>query len=178
MFLKIQAMTNNSYKGFLAISKIANARTGIERDSLIKERMLFTGKNDLLISDLMKNIDTNIVDKQSLSQMIAARETYKKNYGFLVTHLQGNSDSIYYFFNRVLAPCFFNYQDKIAEFITINKENYLKSSSQISADVDQKSLFMLLFGFSPLIVFIVYLLLLGIVLIWLLRKGTDELMNS
>lgn len=170
IFLKVQTLTNNAYRGYISVSRVVNARSDDERDKMLAERKFFTGKNDSLLSLLIQEIDTTSVDQASLHELVSAREKYKENYRFLVNHIKGDKDSSYKFFNTVYTPSFFTYQDKVAQFITVNKEHHLRNSSLISEDVTQKSIFMLIFGISPLIIFTVYLMLLGVMLIYLLRK--------
>ena len=154
------------------MSKIVNARNTAERDSLLEERKFFTGRNDSLLAQVMREVDTSLIDQRSLHELISIRETYKANYRYLVTKLINNNDrdSAYIFLNKVFEPSFFLYQEKVASFITINKENYLSHSRVISNDVNQKSLFLLVFGFSPVLIFSIYLLILGAMLVYLLKK--------
>ena len=174
IFKNIQSLTANSYRGFISTIKLVNAHSDAEQDSILKDRKIYTGRNDSLLNMLIKEVDTNLVDKKSLGELVLAREEYKTNYRYLNTRLYRNRDSAFIFLNRIFEPSFYKYQEKLNTFIAVNAGHYLRSSISISDDVNQKSVFMLVFGVSPIILFSIYLILLGGMLIFLLKKFLEE----
>ncbi len=173
VFQKVQSLSENSLRGYLYINKMVGTRNVEERSRLAHERDGYTQKNDILISELFAIVDTSAVEKSSLEELKSTRLLYQKNYKLLWAYLNVGSDSAYIFLNAECEPSFLNYQDKVTRFIDINRKNMVQHSASISDDVNQKSLFMLIFGISPVILFLLFIFSLGIILIYLLKKSKN-----
>jgi hypothetical protein len=167
LFNNIQNITFGSNKGYLLLFKIMETNNPIRRDSLLTQRKLLVSINDSLINEILFN-KSEYSDKSFLNKVIEAREDYQDNIGMFLDHLYNNKDSVASILVNKIEPSYLKYQQEIKLFIESNNYNVLKNSGKISSDVKRKSLFVLFLGFSPIIVFTSFLILLGIFMVVML----------
>jgi hypothetical protein len=159
----VQNITFGADKGYLLLFKIMGTSDKANRDSLINEKRLLVAKNDSLINAILFNIDV-YKNKSFLNGVIAARMEYIQNTAVFIDYLSTNKDSAVNILMNKIEPSFLKYQEELKSFIVSNYANVLEYSGNISSDVKTKSQWMLLLGLSPVLLFTVFLILLGIFL--------------
>ena len=169
-FQDIQKLSTNSYRAFLYANKIIGAHTKAERDSLIVDRMKISHSNDSLLVEMIGSFDTSYTENKPLDSLIMAREAYKVIFKNFLTKTEVNRDSALDYLDDYVEPAFSGFQNKVTWYISQHKENLKTYQRSITADLNTKSFYFLLLGISPLIVFIMYLITIGALLIYLKKN--------
>jgi hypothetical protein len=165
LYNNIQDLTFRANRGYLLLYKINEISDRATRDSLINQKHLLMSKNDSLIDEILLNLIGN-KDKFSLNQLINSRQEYVKNCARFEDYLtNSNRDSANYILLNKIEPSFLKYQTNLISFIDSNTVNVLENSGNITSDVKRNSSIVLLLGLSPVIIFSIFLLILGILII-------------
>lgn len=165
LYNNIQDITIRSNRGYLLLYKINEISDRAKRDSLIIQKNLSVTKNDSLIDEILLNLTGNN-DKFSLNQLIKSRQEYIQYCARFEDYLvNSNRDSADYILLNKIEPSFLKYQTDLISFIDSNTNNVLENSGNITSDVKRNSSIVLLLGLSPVIIFSLFLIVSGLILI-------------
>ena len=168
LYNNIQDITFGANKGYLLLYKILAVNDRTKRDSLIIQKNLLVSKNNSLISEILLNLKEN-KDKASLNQLITSRQEYVQNCARFENYLISNQyDSANYTLINKVEPSFSKYQNELISFIDTNTINVLENSGNITSDIKRNSFLVLLFGLSPIIIFSLFLIILGVFLVFMI----------
>jgi hypothetical protein len=163
----IENITFGANKGYLLSFKIIETNDKVKRDSMLNQKRMLVAKNDSLINEILFSDDI-YKNKSYLKEVILAREEYIKNTALFIDYLYVNKDSAAYILLNKIEPSFIKYQEDIKSYLESNNANVLQNSGDISSDVKTKSQWILFLGFSPVLLFTVIIILLGIFLVFML----------
>jgi hypothetical protein len=165
LYNSIQDITIGANKGYLLLYKIIEEDNLLIRDSLINKKDLSAAHNDSLINEILFNLSES-KDKSSLNQLILSRQEYIQNCSRFEKYLiSDRKDSARNVLVNEIEPSFNNYQKELISFIDANTRNVLENSGNITSEVKRNSFIVLLFGLSPVLIFSIFLVILGILLI-------------
>jgi hypothetical protein len=165
LYNHIQDITFGANKGYLVLYKIIETSDKRMRDSLIIQKNLAVAKNDSLINEVLFSLTDN-KDKSSLNDLIKSRQEYIQNCAQFEDYLTTNKrDSASNILINKIEPSYLRYQNELISFIDINTSNVLEHSGNITSDIRRNSFIVLLFGLSPVIIFGIFAIILGILLI-------------
>jgi hypothetical protein len=165
LYNNIQDITFSANRGYLLLYKIIETSDQTRRDSLYHERYLFGLRNDSLINDILFAIP-EYKDKSSFDRVITSRKEYAQSCAKFKGYLTaGKNDSANYILINKVEPSFLKYQDELISFIDTNTINVLENSGNITSDIKRNSFIVLLFGLSPIIIFSLFLIILGVFLV-------------
>jgi hypothetical protein len=178
LYNNIQNITFGANNGYLLLYKLIEINDIQKRDSLIVQKDLSVARNDSLINEILFNY-TEYKDKTYLKQLILSRQEYVQFCARFEEYLiSGEKDSARYLLINKIEPSFYKYQKELIAFIDANTLNVLENSGNITSEVKRHSFIVLLFGLSPVIIFSLFLIILGIlllVMIFFLRdKGYER----
>jgi hypothetical protein len=164
-YSKIITTESGSNRGYLLLYKIIETRDRTKRDSLYNERHSFGLRNDSLINDILY-FQNMYGDKSSLMKIISSRKEYANNCAIFKSYITNDKkDSANDVLINKIEPSFLKYQNELISFIDSNTINVLEHSGNITSDVKRHSFFVLLFGLSPIIIFTIFLIILGVFLV-------------
>jgi hypothetical protein len=165
LYNNVQEITFGANRGYFLLYKIIGTNNLTKRDSLIIQKNLILAKNDSLINDILFALIEN-KDRSSLNQLISFRQEYVNNCARFKEYIAANKkDSANYILINEIDQSFQNYQKELISFIDANSSNVIEHSGNITSDVKRHSFIVLLFGLSPVIIFSLFLMILGIFLI-------------
>jgi hypothetical protein len=160
-----QLLYSGSNKGYILLYKIITANNQKTIDSLIVQRNSLVSKSDSVINELLFNL-RGYREKSLFSNVITSREKYKKNIVQFNDYLKTDKkDSANIFLANKIESSFLNYQENLNRFIYSKNINTIEISDNITSEVKRNSFFILLFGLSPVIIFLTFLIILGIFII-------------
>jgi hypothetical protein len=165
LYNNTQNITFGANRGYLLLYKIMEANSDADRDSLIAEKNFLVAKNDSLIDDILFNTD-DFRDKSHLNKVISTREEYVKSCGVFLEVLSDDKDSAKSILINIIEPNFGKYQEELKSFISSNISNVLQKSDKISSDIRSKTLFVI----SPVLIFTIFLILLGLFIIFIIME--------
>jgi len=177
-FEMLQQITYNSFKNFHALKNIVVSDKNKKTDSLIKRWHLYTDSNTMYYNQVIKNTESHPNDKKSFDDLINTRKKYMQSVQILLQfYTAGQKDSCNNYLNNTVRSVFWDYQDKLNDFVEYHKNEILNFSKDISNDVNNKSANYVLLGFSPflilLIIGIVYLIVMGILFLIIYIDPSD-----
>jgi hypothetical protein len=178
LYNNIQDITFGANNGYLLLYKLVEINDQQKRDSLLIQKNLSVAKNDSLINDILFNY-TEYKDRTYLNQLILSRQEYVHYCARFVEYLLvDKKDSARYLLLNKIEPSFYQYQKELISFIDANTLNVMQNSGNITSEIKRNSFIVLLFGLSPVIIFSLFLLVLGVLLlimIFILKdKGDDR----
>ncbi|MCE1189693.1 MAG: MCP four helix bundle domain-containing protein [Ignavibacteria bacterium] len=146
----LESITQKSNENFKYLYKIMLTNDKQEMDSLLIERSKITLYVDNCLDSLSSTNSNDSVSLGKLNTLINAREEYKnKTNKFVELVKNGQKAEARVFMDKYLDPYFIVYQHNIESFFAHNKLLIIKSSDAVSNDVENKSIFLLILGFSP-----------------------------
>jgi hypothetical protein len=168
LYNNIQNVTFGSNRGYILLYKIFETNDPTKRDSLINEKLIWVTRNDSLINEIIFNLP-EYKDKTMLNDVITAREHYIQNVAKFEKYVrEGVKDEARDLLINQIEPNFYQYQSNLKAFIQSNSSNVIEHSGNITSGVKRNSYLVLLFGLSPIIMFSIFLFILGIFLILML----------
>jgi hypothetical protein len=168
LYNNVQDITFGANKGYLILYKILATNDRTKRNNLIIQKNLLVSKNDSLINVILLNLTEN-KDKSSLNHLIISRQEYVQNCVRFENYLISNkNDSANYILIDQIEPSFLKYQKELISFIDTNTINVLENSGNITSDIKRNSFIVLLLGLSPVIIFSLFLIILGVFLVFMI----------
>ncbi len=150
----IQKLSFYSNRGYILLYKILQTKNREEKEKLGRERDMITESNTKFL-DSLANIypQTNSL----LEELILSRKKYRQVSDELIGLAnQGNGSLALDEFDKILEPLFYDYQTHINKYFRNTNKVILENSANFSSDVKKRAPMILFFGFSPVIIFIIF----------------------
>jgi hypothetical protein len=165
LYSNVQNINYGANRGYLLLYKILETNNIARRDSLITTKKLMIQTNDSLINEILFDFN-KYKDKSFLNNVISSRESYiqdcLKFENYLITN---NKDSAKDLLINQIEPKFLKYQTDLKLFIQANSIYVIENSGNITSDVKKSSFFVLILGLSPIIIFSLFLVFWGVLLV-------------
>ena len=165
LYNNIQNINFGANRGYLLLYKILETNNVVKRDSLIAQKKLMVETNDSLINEILFDFN-KYKDKSLLNKVISSRESYIQKCNIFKNFLISNEkDSANDILINQIEPNFLSYQTELKLFIQANSIYVIENSGNITSDVKKNSFFVLILGLSPIIIFSLFLIFWGVLLV-------------